>query len=189
MGPEVKTHLPRSPAAVGLASGVHPRCAGELAHARVAWGRSRDSGVHSRTSCDSAMHGQRVFSIPVDLEAGTFSTSKWEPSFYQGLAGPLLCSALRGRIACPEGLRKGVPGPVKAWMLSPVTISSPGSALSTADLLASHSSSPETGYEVNTRRGSYLSFDRHRDSAIEAIWRAMVSFAKFGFVPPSKSFR
>ena len=33
--------------------------------------------------------------------------------------------------------------------------------------------------------GSYFSFVFHIANTIEAIWRAMVSFAKFGFVPPA----
>ena len=116
-----------------------------------------------------ATRGRLVFSFPVDFEAGTFSTLRWEPSFYQGLLGPALCSALRGCIAYPEGLWNRVPGPEIPWMLSPVTLSSPGPALTTANLLASCNCNPDTGYEVCSLRRSYFASDLHIDSAIDAI--------------------
>ena len=83
---------------------------------------------------------------PGDIIALTFSTFRWEPPFYQGLSGPLLCSALRGGIASSWGLRLWIPGPGYAWMLSPKTISSPGLVPLPTDSFASNTTNPKTGY-------------------------------------------
>jgi hypothetical protein len=125
--------------------------------------------------------------VPGDIAAASFSTPEWEPSFYWGLLRPLLCSALRGGIAYEWGLRTHRPGPEIPWMLTPNTISSPGSAPGTTDTLTSDLFNPETGYVVFNLAGSYTSSDRHIDRVIDAIWRAMVSLARFGLVPPSSS--
>ena len=54
-------------------------------------------------------------------------------------------------------------------MLSPVTSSSPGLMLPPADAPANFNPNPETSYDVRTRCESYLSFDLHIDSTIDAI--------------------
>jgi hypothetical protein len=83
--------------------------------------------------------------IPGDIAAASFSTQKWEPSFYWGLFGPLLCSALRGGIAYQWGLRTDRPGPTIKWMLTPKPISSPRSAPETTDTFTSDLSNPGIG--------------------------------------------
>jgi hypothetical protein len=67
--------------------------------------------------------------------AGSFSAQKREPSFYRGLFGPLLRSALQGGIAYPRGL--GPEGPdQKSNGCSPLNRSDPGTDPSTSlDLL------------------------------------------------------
>lgn len=125
--------------------------------------------------------------IPGDTAAASFSTPEWEPSFYWGLLRPLLCLALRGGIASAWGLRTGGSGPVPVRMLTPNTIPSPGSAPGTTDAFTSDLSNPEASYVVFNLAGSYTSPDRHIDKVIDAIWRAMVSLARFGLVPPSSS--
>jgi hypothetical protein len=125
--------------------------------------------------------------IPGDIAAASFSTPEWEPSFYWGLLGPSLCSALRGGIAYEWGLRTCRPGPEIQWMLTPKTISSPGSTPGTTDTFTSGLSNLETGYVVFNLAGSYTFSDRHIDRVIDAIWRAMVSLARFGLVPPWSS--
>jgi hypothetical protein len=125
--------------------------------------------------------------ISDDIAAASFSTPEWEPSFYWGLLRPLLCSALRGGIAYEWGLRTCRPGPENQWMLTPYTIPSPDSAPGTTETFTSDHSNPETGYVVLNLAGSYISSDRHIDRVIDAIWRAMVSLARFGLVPPSSS--
>jgi len=125
--------------------------------------------------------------FPDDIVAAAFSTPVWEPPFYWGLWRPLLYSALRGGIALIWGLRIQ-PGPAMFWMLTPETIASPGSAPGRTDSPAIHSSNPETSYAIFFNfAGSYTSLDRHIARTIAAIWRAMVSFARFGFVPPSSN--
>ena len=125
--------------------------------------------------------------IPGDIVAASFSTPEWEPSFYWGLLGPLLCSALRGGIAFQWGLRTHRPGPEGRWMLTPNTIPSPGPVPGTTDTFTTDLSNPETSYVVVNLAGLYTSSDRHIDRVIDAIWRAMVSLARFGLVPPSSS--
>jgi hypothetical protein len=83
---------------------------------------------------------------PDDIKTLTFSTFRWEPPFYQGLSGPLLCSALQGGIASSWGLRLWVPGPGYSWMLSPKTIASPGLMPLPTDALASNMTNPKTCY-------------------------------------------
>ena len=136
---------------------------------------------------DLATRSRPGRSIPVDIKAATFSTRTWEPSFYPGLVCPSLYWALQGGIAYPRGLRNRVPGPEIPLMLSPATHSSPGLMLRKADSRVSRSSNPGTSYSFSLR-GSYLSCDLHTASVIAAIWRAIVSLAKFGLVPPSSKF-
>ena len=127
-------------------------------------------------------------SIPDDIAAARFSTTEWEPSFYWGLLRPSLCSALRGGITYPWGLRMNYPGPELPWMLTPETISSPGGAPERTDSFTMGLSNPETSYAIFVNfAGVYTSSDRHIDKTIDAICRAMVSFARFGFVPPSSN--
>ena len=140
----------------------------------------------------SATSSRRLRNLLDDIEAVTFSTLMWEPSFYQGLVGPSLHSALRGGIAYSWGLRDHAPGPEIAWMLSPTTLSSRGVPLSPAGFVTEPVANPRRGYDsgvVASLRGSYLSCDLHIERVIEAIWRAIVSLARFGFVPPSSRLR
>ena len=131
---------------------------------------------------------QRPNGIPVDIKALSFSAQWQEPSFYWGLFGPSLHLALQGGIAYRWGLWTYDPGPEIRWILSPVTISSPGTAPLEADSFTCTTSNSKIRYVVwLSFFGSYTSSDLHIDSTIEAICRAMVSLARLGFVPPSSS--
>ncbi len=132
----------------------------------------------------------RFSGLAGDMAAVSFSTPRWEPSFYQGLMRPLLCSALRGGIAYWWGLRTNRPGPENPWILSPETVSSPAVAPASVEPFTTNSPRQEVGYApfVNLL-GLYTSSDRHIDKTRDAIWRANVSLARFGFVPPSRSCR
>ena len=134
------------------------------------------------------MIGNEFFlGIPDDIAAAAFSTPEWEPSFYWGLLRPLLCLALQGGIACEWGLRIQ-PGPQFVLILTPETISSPGCAPRRTDSFTINSSNPETCYVILFNfAGLYTSSDLHIERMIDAIWRAMLSFARFGFVPPSSN--
>jgi hypothetical protein len=123
-----------------------------------------------------------------NIVAVLFSTPRWEPSFYQGLARPLLSSALRGGIAFQWGLRTDRPGPVKTRILSPETISFPATAPACSGRFTTDSSRQEARYAALWNLlGLYTSSDRHIDKTTDAIWRASVNLARFGFVPPSRS--
>ena len=72
-------------------------------------------------------------------------------------------------------------------VLSPKTFSSPGLAPSTTDIVTTNGSNLKTSYFLFNFAGLYSSSDRHIDKVIDAIWRAIVSLARFGLVPPSSS--
>ena len=125
--------------------------------------------------------------IPDDIAAAAFSTPEWERSFYGGLLRPLLYSTLQGGIALQWGLRIQ-PGPGHKWMLTPEIISSPGTAPEGTDSCTTNTSNPETNYAIFFSFAElYTSSDLHIERMIDAIWRAMVSFARLGFVPPSSN--
>ena len=84
--------------------------------------------------------------FPEDYEASLFSTIGWEPSFYWGLCGPLLPSALRGGIAYIWGLRGTRPGTQK--MLSRDSDSSLGTAPSRFNSVPICDTAPEPSYVV-----------------------------------------
>ena len=136
----------------------------------------------------SIMIGNEFFlGIPDDIAAAVISTPEWEPPFYWGLLRPLLYLALRGGIACTWGLRIQ-PGPRIVWMLTPETISSPGSAPGETGFIAIGYSNPETNYVIFFSLAvSYTSLDLHIERMMDAICRAMVSLARFGFVSPSSN--
>ena len=89
MGQAVKTYATRALAADGVTASVRSfRRPGSSGGAR--W-----VGLGRRFSAR----------LPGDLPASAFSAREREPSFYQGLSGPLLRSVRQGGIACPGGLR------------------------------------------------------------------------------------
>jgi hypothetical protein len=168
MGRDVKTTTPHLLVPIVL----HPASAAcyRVGPRRMCAGTPIRLADLPRVSCDMASRSRRALSIPVDFQAAAFSTQTWEPSFYQGLVRPSLYSALQGGIAYPRGLRSRAPRPEIAWMLSPVTLSSPGLMLDIADSRTTGVSNPETRYfDVVSLRGSYLSCDFHTASAIAAI--------------------
>jgi hypothetical protein len=130
-----------------------------------------------------------VIGILDDDEAFVFSRQRREPSFYQGLSRPSLRLVLRGSIAYPWDLRRSAPEPEVQWMLTLEPCPSPGTAPTIKPLLGSDVSTRETGYELCLRCfvGSYLSLLFHIERAMAAILRAIVSFAKFGFVPAASN--
>ena len=103
------------------------------------WSRSESSLV--------VVGSEHPAGIPGDCEACSFSTIVWEPSFYQGLFGPMLRSALRRGIAYPWGLQTKL-GPEAQWILSSDSYSSPGTAPLWLHSNAINDSVPEPSYVV-----------------------------------------
>lgn len=128
MGQDVKTYVFPSLGALGLASSVRPRWSEELVCTSPSQKHPRYSRADPWASGFQVISHQRYNGIPVDIKALSFSAQKQEPSFYRGLSGPSLYSALQGGIAYHWGLWTCDPGPEIQWMLSPVTISSPGTS-------------------------------------------------------------
>ncbi len=138
----------------------------------------------SMVICDPSSSG-----IPGDIAAALLSTPRWERSFYRGLLRPLLYLALRGGIAYRWGLRTGYVrdqeihgySPPKPARLRARRLSRPGS-------YTTKPSRREACYAVLWNFwGLYTSSERHIDKTMDAICRATVNLARFGFVPPSKS--
>ena len=159
----------------------------ETVQARHAWRCPRGWRITRRATSLLARRNQTLFGIPVDFTAVLFSTKRWEPSFYWGLCGPTLHSALRRGIAWYWGLFAGrrPPGP---WMLSYDSDSSLGTAPSRSNSLAVCDTAPEASY------GFLVSFAASKgtsvfqmESVIAAIWRASVSVARLGLVLFSSS--
>ena len=102
------------------------------------------------TRCDLSQSGVESCVLrsgfPEDYEALLFSTIGWEPSFYWGLYGPWLPSALRGGIAYALGLRGTRPG--AAMMLSRDSDSSLGTAPSRFNSVPICDTAPEPSYVV-----------------------------------------
>ena len=94
VGQAVKTHLPNPLDQETLAASVRS-FGGSGSLLRPVW-------------CGAFAPGPRD-SLTDDGIASAFSARRREPSFYQGLNGPLLRSALQGGIAYPRGL--GLAGP------------------------------------------------------------------------------
>ena len=111
--------LPHPPDVSHLASGVRPHCSPDLAHRLLMQEHTRGSRAIPGAPWSMVMGSSFSSGIPGDIAAAPFSTPEWEPSFYQGLLRPLLCSALRGGITYQWGLRIGCPGPEDSWMLTP----------------------------------------------------------------------
>ncbi len=89
MGQDVNTHAELTLAALSVAASVRDYPA--RGSACREWCRVRNRRSHRET--------------PEDFTADSFSAWEREPSFYQGLSGPLLRSALPGGIAYSWGLR------------------------------------------------------------------------------------
>lgn len=125
MGQSVKAYLTSTLSAHGLADSVFYCSSTRLLSSAV------------------ALDPRFFVGFPDDIAAGLFSAFEREPSFYRGLIGPWLRSALQGGIAYPKGLRHGVPGPEIQWMLSPVTITSVGYMPTAMDLHVRRAHNPE----------------------------------------------
>jgi hypothetical protein len=96
MGQAVKTHLSDTLSKVVLAASV--RCFRHPGRSLAEWdGRLKGGSLPERGE------------TPDPIAAGSFSAREREPSFYRGLWGPALRSALQGGIAYPGGL--GPEGP------------------------------------------------------------------------------
>jgi len=110
--------------------------------------------------------------------------------FLSGALAPIAFFGSPGGIAYRWGLRTDRPGPDISWILSPETISSPATAPAYSGSITTNVSRREARYAaVFNLLGLYTSSDRHIDKTIDAIWRANVNLARFGFVPPSRSCR
>ena len=96
MGQAVKTHFVDTLSAVVLTASV--RCFRRPGGSFAEWGRGLEGG--------SLPWGDET---PGSIAAGSFSAQERETSFYRGLCGPSLRSALQGGIAYPGGL--GPEGP------------------------------------------------------------------------------
>src|SRR5262249_19144599 len=120
-----------------------------------------------------------------EIEARVFSRREREPSFYQGLFGPLLRLVLRGGIAYPWDLESISLRPHSKWMLTLEPCSSPGTAPAFVPRSRTDSFPRETSHYSCLRCfvGSYLSLLFHMERAMAASLRAIVSFARLGLVP------
>jgi len=119
-----------------------------------------------------------------------FSTLGREPSFHLGLFGPLLRSALWRGMAFSGGLHPGGLGPGAWWMLTSDLFSPPAFGLIVLALVRSAQSSREAISSccfALSLCGSYSFPSFHIFRTRAATLRAMVSLARFGFVPPSVS--
>jgi hypothetical protein len=115
MGQAVKTHLYCTLADAVLTASV--RCSWRPERSSAEWGRGLDRG--------SRLEGGETRD---PIAAGSFSAERREPSFYRGLWGPSLPSALQGGIAYPGGLGPtGTAGPdQKSNGCSPLNRCDPG---------------------------------------------------------------
>ncbi len=122
------------------------------------------------------------------LAAPSFSASRREPTFHRGLDRPSLRSVLQRGIAYPWGLQDEFPGPGRSWILtsepvSPLRSWTTAIGSSEADALAYESRSVSLGRR--TFSGWYSSSSFHIRRTVAAIFRASVSFARFGLIPES----
>ena len=150
MGEDVKTNHSTRPN--GLESDGRRLESRHMAGAREAVkpGASRITGGWRLPRSDPPSIGRWrscLVGILGDCEALLFSTIKWEPSFYQGLFGPLLRSALRRGIAYPWGLQTMLSPPFRL-ILSSDSDSSPGTAPLSLDSLPTNDAIPEPSYVV-----------------------------------------
>jgi len=124
---------------------------------------------------------------PGGIEAVVFFREMREPTFYLGFSQPLLRSELRGGIAWPWGLRGLHRRPVEQWMLTLESYSplEPGLGVLDGTRASTSSTSASVSYCFRCSAGAYTSCCFHIASAVAAIFRASVNFARFGFVPCS----
>ena len=113
-----------------------------------------------------------------------------EPSFHQGLGGPLLRSVLRRGIAYPWGLDSVQVGPAETRMLtsdlvSPSAVMPIVVALEMNDQLTAEASLSC----CSSLLGSYSFSSFHIRRTIAATRLAIVSLARFGLVPADVSRR
>jgi len=154
----------------------------QTAQARPAWRCPPGWRITWCTPSQFAVQSRILHGIPDDIAACVFSTIGWEPSFYWGLFGPVLHSALRRGIAYSWGLFAGR-RPATQWMLSCVSDSSLGAAPSRSNSLAIYDTAPEASYDgLVSFAGSYLASFFQSESVMAAICRASVSFARLGLI-------
>src|SRR5262249_8785644 len=153
------------------------------------------SGVHFHTSTSVSVWQRFEFEIgsasSENIEAGLFFLEMREPSFYQGLNGPLLLSVLRGGIAYTWGRRLETPRPTEQWILTLEPRSS-WSPSPTVFCSMSAFDGARTRYEIcfglRNFSGLYSSPVFHSASVIAAILRASVNLARLGLVPCTSIF-
>ena len=109
MSSEVNIRTLGNPTRTFAASGVKtqsPQSVPPIAPSARGLGRRRPRDLDRLVDVQGGEGLARPFPIAVrkTLTAVTFSTRRREPSFYLGLCGPLLRSALQGGIAYDEGL-------------------------------------------------------------------------------------
>lgn len=144
MGWGVKTKLPLR--LTGLAPDGRWFMSRKTAQACRAWRRTPAWRFSQCAPSQLATRNQTLPGIPFDFGATMLSTIGWEPSFYWGLCGPALRSALRRGIAYPWELLVWQ-RPEAQWMLSCDSDSSPGTAPSRSNSLAICDTAPEASYE------------------------------------------
>jgi hypothetical protein len=143
-------------------------------------------------ACTEALGGGRVglgpdrFDRPAGIEAFRILREEREPTFYQGFWEPLLRSVLRGGIAYAKGLVGFRRGPGETWMLTLESCSPREHGRCVCRTCAS-SIPASFSYFFKYRVGSYTSWRFHIASAVAAIFLAMVTLARFGFVPCERS--
>jgi hypothetical protein len=109
-----------------------------------------------------------LFGASDDFQALVFSDDNREPSFYQGLFGPLLCLALQGGIAYTWGLQAIDLGPTDKMILTPENSLSPD-CLPITTFISGIRSNLKTCYCFFNFLPSYSSPERHRASVTDAI--------------------
>ena len=197
----VKTDLSRSPTALfhggvrsqsARAAGlVRGRSASPSGPVRFPFDHAFAAGlraVRQHEARSLLLRGSGV-DIRGEIEARVSSPERRDPSFYLGLFWPWLLLELRGGIACRRDIRLCAPMPALQGILTLEPTSSPGTAPTSFHSSWIEASARETSYELGLRYfvGSYFSLLFHIERTIAASLRAIVSFARFGFVPAAIS--
>ena len=136
--------------------------------------------------CGSFVFARWTFSSFGDRQACTCSGLRPGPSFHQGLFGPLLRSVLWRRIAWTRGLHPLRARPRVSWMLTSDLVSPCAVALTVLAREAIDQCAAGATFCFSLP-GSYSCSSFHIRRTIAAIRRAIVSWARLGFVPAEVS--
>ena len=187
----VKSHFPL--ARCGLAPGVDPlnRQCVELGGIppRLHYPREFCRGIGGQHSPRSFSELRTTLSSFDDSQAGLFSVAAREPSFHQGLCGPLLRSVLWRGIAYLWGLHPVRTRPGKTRMLTSDLVSPAALMLIVDANKQTDQSTAEAIISCFSLPGSYSFSSFHIRRTMAATCRAIVSLARLGLVPAEVSCR